>query len=215
MATMREVCKEHTMPRSELPRVAVLGAGPVGLEAALYAASLGMPVAVYERDRVGAHVQQWGHVRLFSPFGMNHTPLGRNVIRAENPQYTLPGDNDCLTGREHLAAYLEPLARSSLLRDKLRLGEEVLHIGRRSFLKGDAPGDPRRAQQPFLLVVRDGSGRERVDEADIVLDCTGTYGRHRWMGEGGVPAPGEKACAAHIAYGLEDILGDRRGVYAG
>ncbi len=203
------------MPRSELPRVAILGAGPVGLEAALYAASLGMPVVVYERDRVGAHVQQWGHVRLFSPFGMNHTPLGRNALRAENPQHALPGDKDCLTGREHLSVYLEPLARSSLLRDKLRLGEEVLHIGRRGFLKGDAPGDPRRAQQPFLLVVRDSSGRERVDEADVVLDCTGTYGRHRWMGEGGVPAPGEKACAAHIAYGLEDVLGERRGVYAG
>src|SRR5947209_1537688 len=215
MATMREVCKEHTMPRSELPRVAILGAGPIGLEAALYATSLGLPLAVYERDRVGAHVQQWGHVRLFSPFGMNHTPLGRSVIRTENPQHPLPGDNDCLTGREHLAVYLEPLARLSLLREKFRFGEEVLHIGRRGFLKGDAPGDPRRAQQPFCLVVRDGSGRERVDEADIVLDCTGTYSRHRWMGEGGVPAPGEKACTAHIAYGVEDVLGDRRSIYAG
>src|SRR3954453_22235135 len=32
-ATMREVCKEHTMPRSELSRIAILGAGPIGLEA--------------------------------------------------------------------------------------------------------------------------------------------------------------------------------------
>src|SRR5205807_5432556 len=72
----------HTMPKSDLPRIAVLGAGPIGLEAALYAASLGMPVAVYERERVGAYLQQWGHVRLFSPFGMNHTPLGRDIVRA-------------------------------------------------------------------------------------------------------------------------------------
>src|SRR5262249_53775854 len=130
-------------------------------------------------------------------------------------RHALPGDKDCLTGREHLAAYLEPLARSALVRDKLHLSEEVLHVGRRGFLKGDAPGDPRRAGQPFLLVVRESSGRERVDEADVVLDCTGTYGRHRSMGEGGVPAPGEKSCAAHIAYGLEDVLGERRGHYAG
>src|SRR5947209_339550 len=136
---MRAVCKEHTMPKSEPVRIAILGAGPIGLEAALYAASLGMPVSVYERDRIGAHVQQWGHVRLFSPFGMNYTPLGRDVVRAENPRQVLPGDNDRLTGREHLAAYLEPLARSSLLRDKMRLGEAVLHLGRRSFLKSDAP----------------------------------------------------------------------------
>jgi len=203
------------MPKSELPRLAVLGAGPIGLEAALYAATLKLPVTVYERDRVAANVQHWGHVRLFSPFGMNCTPLGRQAVRAENSQHTLPGDNDCITGCEHLAAYLEPLSRTSLLRDKLRLGEAVLHIGRRGFLKGDAPGDARRGQQPFLLLVRDTKGRERIDEADLVLDCTGTYGSHRWMGEGGVPAPGEKACAAHIAYSLEDVLGERRNVYAG
>src|SRR5262249_44363593 len=163
---------------------AILGAGPIGLEAALYAASLDFPVTVYERGRVGAHLQQWGHTRLFSPFGMNHTSLGRDALRAENPRPALPGDNDCQTGREHLAAYVEPLARTALLRDKLHLGEEVLHIGRRSFLKGDLPGDPRRAQQPFLLFVRDASGRERLDDADVVLDCTGTYAQHRWLGQG-------------------------------
>ena len=203
------------MARSEVPRIAVLGAGPVGLEAALYADALGLPVTVYERDRVGAHLHQWGHVRLFSPFGMNRTPLGLAAVRAEQPRHDFPADGDCLTGREHLAAYLEPLARTAPLRDRLRSGEEVLHVGRRGHLKGDLPGDPRRGQVPFLLLVREVSGGERVDEADVVLDCTGTYGQHRWVGDGGIPAPGERACAAHIAYGLEDVLGERRPAYAG
>ena len=52
------------------PRVAILGAGPVGLEAALYAAALRLPFTVYERGRVGEHLRRWGHVRLFSPFGI-------------------------------------------------------------------------------------------------------------------------------------------------
>src|SRR5206468_2843656 len=78
------------------------GAGPVGLEAALYARTLNLPVTVYERGRIGEHVQRWGHVRLFSPFGMNTTPLGRAAIIRENSQHSFPTDSDCTTGKEHI-----------------------------------------------------------------------------------------------------------------
>src|SRR5690348_14743470 len=100
------------MSRSEPPRIAILGAGPVGIEAGLYAASLKLPFRVYERGKVGEHLRQWGHVRLFSPFGMNSTPLGRAALRSGDSRRDLPADGDILTGREHLAAYLEPLAAS-------------------------------------------------------------------------------------------------------
>jgi hypothetical protein len=201
------------MSRSDHPRIALLGAGPVGLEAALYAAVLKLPFTVFERGRVGEHLHQWGHVRLFSPFGMNSTPLGRSRLRAEQPRADLPGDADILTGREHLAAYLEPLARSALLREQVRTETAVLHVGRKGFLKEDSPGDGRRGRQPFRLFLRKG-GRESVEEADVVLDCTGTYGRPRWLGEGGIPALGELSARPHIAGGLEDVLGERRSVYA-
>jgi hypothetical protein len=203
------------MSRTGPPRVAVLGAGPIGLEAALYAATLRLPFTVFERGRVGEHLHQWGHVRLFSPFGMNATPLGRDRLRADNPRHDFPADGDYVTGRDHLAAYLEPLAASPLLRDHIHTGTAVLHVGRRGFLKEEFPGDPRRGQQPFRLLVRDDNKRERIEEADVVLDCTGTYGQPRSLGEGGIPALGEAAARAHIASGLEDIRGARRGVYAG
>src|SRR5205807_3754216 len=45
--------------------------------------------------------------------------------------------------------------------------------------------------------------------------CTGTYGQHRWLGSGGIPAVGEPAAEPFIAYGLEDVLGERRDHYAG
>jgi hypothetical protein len=48
-----------------------------------------------------------------------------------------------------------------------------------------------------------------------VLDCTGTYARHRWMGDGGIPAVGETAAEPHVAYGVEDVRGERRQHYAG
>src|SRR5438046_4712425 len=98
------------MAKAETRRIAILGAGPVGLEAALYARTLGFPVTVYERGQVGEHLRRWGHVRLFSPFGMNVTPLGRAAILAEQADHTFPADSECITGQQHLAAYLDPLA---------------------------------------------------------------------------------------------------------
>jgi thioredoxin reductase len=202
------------MARTEPPRIAILGAGPIGLESALYAAYLNLPFTVYEAGRVGEHLQRWGHVRLFSPFGMNSTSLGRKHFRTTADNAELPGESDLLTGREHLAAYLEPLAKSPMVRDRLQTQTRVLQVARSGYLKEENPGDERRGRQPFRLLLRTADSKERLDEADIVLDCSGTYGRHRSLGEGGILAAGELAAERHIAYGLEDITGERRSHYA-
>lgn len=53
-----------TDPRS----VALLGAGPVGLDAALACADAGLPYTLYEAGpTVTTHVRDWAHVRLTSP----------------------------------------------------------------------------------------------------------------------------------------------------
>jgi thioredoxin reductase len=199
--------------RHDRPRIAILGTGPIGLEAALAAATLRLPFTVYERGRIGEHLRRWGHVRLFTPFGMNSTPAGRAQLRVEKLQDKIPAESDLLTGREHLSAYLEPLAKSALLRDRLRMETTVLHVGRRGFLKEDYPDDPRRGQQPFVLFLRNDT-REFVEEADVVLDCTGTYGQPRSLGDGGIPALGELSSRPHIVWGLEDVLGEKRNTYA-
>lgn len=202
------------MGKAEPPRIAVLGAGPIGLEAALYARKLGLAVTVYEQGRVGEHLHRWGHVRLFTSYGSSSTSLGRSEIRADNARHEFPPDSACVTGRDLVGTYLEPLARCAALKGCVRPETRVLHVGRKGLLKGDAAGE-RRAEQPFRLIIREGKNRERADEADIVIDCTGTYGRHRWLGDGGIPAVGEEAAEPHIAYALEDVAGARRTHYAG
>ncbi len=199
------------MPKSDM-RLAILGAGPIGLEAALYARAAQLPFTVYERGRVAEHMTRWGHVRLFSPFGMNVTPLGRAAALKQKPSLEMPGNDVCITGREHVQTYLAPIAES--LQGSIQTETHVLQIGRRGQHKNDDPGGAGRAKQPFRLLLRDRQNRERFEEADVVLDCTGTYSQHRWLGEGGVPALGEMAAEGQIAYTLEDILGDRKNYYA-
>jgi thioredoxin reductase len=193
------------------PRLAVLGAGPIGLEAAILAHKLGLSVTVYERGRVAENLERWGFVRLFTPFGSNSTTIGRSIVRAERKGHDLPGDNDFLTGREHVAAYLQPLAASSLLANVIKTEQQVIAVSRTGTLKADLP----RESSPFRMLLRDSKGTESYADADVVFDCTGTYGNPRHLGDGGLPAIGELAARQLIASGLEDILGGQKSKYAG
>jgi thioredoxin reductase len=201
------------MNRKSKPRLAILGGGPVGLEAALYAAELGLPFTVYEQGNPAEHVRRWGHIRLFTPFSMNTSPLGLRVLREESPQPSVPGPTALLTARDHVEAYLEPLAQSSRLRERIQTQTQVVRVGRRHLLKHDRPGEAGRAHEPFLLLLRGPQG-ERFEEADAVFDCTGTYGQPRHMGPGGLPAVGEAESRPHILYHLPDIGGAQKARFA-
>lgn len=173
------------------PRIAILGAGPIGLEAALYGRFLGYEVTVFERGGVCQHLRKWGHVRLFTPFGMNRSPLGLAAISAQGGDWRPPDDDALLTGRELVDRYYLPLAESDLLADQLRLHTEALSITRDGVLKGEKAGQAARGDAEFRILTRDSRGAESVHTADVVIDATGTYGHPNWMGVGGGPAIGE------------------------
>lgn len=192
-------------------RMAVIGGGPIGLEVAIAARTLDWPVTLFEKGEVGGHVHSWGQTRLFSPFAMNRSDTGAALLAASG--VTLPGDDAYLTAEEHRGAYLMPIARHPILRGVVRTGECVVAIARGGFLKKDV--SPERASAPFRLLVRDASGRERVESADIVVDASGTYGRPNALGAGGMPCPGETAAEERISRGLRDIAGRDRARFAG
>jgi hypothetical protein len=180
--------------------IAIIGSGPIGLEAALYARTLNHTVTVYDHGDIAANVLSWNFVRLFTPWPMNTTPLGRATLSKEFPASIHP------TGTQLRDEYLLPLAASALLRDSMRPHHRIITIGRADYHKADAIGKPARGQSPFRLLLTDPDGRERFDTADIVLDCSGTYGHHRFAGRGGIPALGERAAANRLHYILPDIL---------
>src|SRR5439155_4260027 len=136
-------------------RLALLGAGPIGLEAALYARFLGYEVVIYERGEIADNVRQWGHVRMFTPFGMNRTTLGLAAIHAQDESYRPPADDALLTGREWVERYLLPLASTDLLSDHLRLNTVVVAVGKEDLLKGDMPGREERGNSSFRVLSRD------------------------------------------------------------
>jgi hypothetical protein len=196
-------------------RLAILGAGPIGLEAALYARFLGYEVVIYERGRLAEHVRQWGHVPMFAPFGECSTTLGLAALQAQDASWQPPPPEARLHGAQWVAQYLEPLAHSDLLEDHLRLGTTVLAVGKEELLKGDLPGSEARGDFPFRVLSRGPDGMERIERFDGVLDCTGVWGTPNWLGHGGIPAVGEAALAERIEHRLLDILGRDRPLYAG
>ena len=70
----------------------------------------------------------------------------------------------------------------------------VLTIGRTGWRKTDPP-DAKKPLPPFRLLVRDTKGVERFDTADIVLDCTGTYSKPNWVGDGGTDGEVTGTCS--------------------
>jgi hypothetical protein len=150
-------------------------------------------------------------MRLFSPFGINSSKWGRGAL-ADSP---LPPNDALLTGSEFFEQYLLPLSQHSLLEGCLKEKARVISIGKRSFWKGDAIGNRSRLEAPFQSLIESASGREELIEADLVLDCSGTFGNHNWLGEGGIPAIGERQLAERIDYCLPDITGQHRERFAG
>jgi pyridine nucleotide-disulfide oxidoreductase len=201
------------MPSPARHTLAIVGAGPIGLEAAAAALDAGFDVHVFERGEPGAHVVAWGHVAMFTPWRMNLGPASR--ARLERSGWEAPAAEGFPTGEEYAERYLRPLAALPELRDRLHAHSQVVHIGRRALLKGDFPGGIERREQPFRLLVRDPGGRESYLHAFSAIDASGVYGQPNWAGDGGIPARSELYLAPQISYHVDDVLGVQRARYAG
>lgn len=181
------------------PRIAILGAGPTGLEAALAAAEAGNPFTVYEAaPAVAGNVRAWGHVRLFTPWDMNVSPRMRRHVEA-------PAGAECPTGRDLAERLFEPVAALPEIAPNLRLGVRVLSVGRQGLLKHEEIATAERGKRPFRLLLSDESGREWTETADVVLDATGTWGNPNTLGDGGIPAPGELRFGSAIRRDIPDF----------
>ena len=146
--------------------IVILGAGPVGIEAAFLAAETGRRVALVDRGGPAANVRDWGHVRMFSPFGMNSSDRGRAAVGGPDP-------DALLTGAEFAEDYLVPLHAACEARGVATVTDTVTEVRRAGWPKAAGVGDPARGESPFEVHL----ACEMLTAA-AVLDCTGTYRNH-------------------------------------
>ena len=138
------------MQHTGAKRVIVIGAGPIGLAAAIGARRRGLAATVLEAEEVGASLRRWGPTRFFTPLRMNFPGLD---------------SDDLLTGREFVDRVLVPAAEGLDVRTRTR----VVSISRRGLTRTDYAGHPLRAERPFRIL----TAGDEVFEADVILDATG------------------------------------------
>ncbi len=188
-------------------KIAIIGGGPIGVEAALYGASAGLDVTLFERGQIGDNVRSWGYVRLFTEWTRDRSPLSLRLLQERGD--TLALGETCPTGND-LATYLQRVVALPILRGRIVTQCEVESITREGTLKSDLWSDPRRAARPFRLVTR-GMGGERARQFDAVIDATGVYATPNWAGNGGAPCPGESRLRHLIDYAIPDVAGRDKG----
>jgi thioredoxin reductase len=187
--------------------VVVIGAGPVGLAAAAHLAERGLDFLVLESGPgIAAAIEEWRQVKLFSPWRYDIDTAARRLL--EGTGWTEPDPGTLPTGGELIDTYLEPLAKTPQLNDKIRYDAQVTAVTRAGFDRIRTAG---RDAAPFLVRLADGS--ELL--ASAVVDATGTWRKPNVLGASGIPARGEAGVTDGIARALPDVLGADRDRYAG
>ena len=213
--TQTETTPAHRRKRlQEPPRTAIIGGGPLGLEAALYAKRLGHTVFLFEREQqIAPDVAAWAHITMFTDWQTSRSSLGELALRedadAKNRllgRFPAPGLH--LTGERFLDRYLQPLAAA--LGTSVHLDTRVVAVGRSFLFAGEHFDQPeKRTSRRFRIMTRT-SLDERVFTADYVIDAGGITHTPRWAGAGGLPAMGELGGFRQIFHQIPDVAGRDR-----
>lgn len=196
--TTKNKKKEH----SSLP-IAIIGAGPIGLAAAAHLAKAGENFIVLEAGpRVGHHVLQWGHVRLFSPWQYNIDKVARELL--EENGWDTPTPEVLPTGKELVENYLLQVAELPQIRPLIQLNTKVISISRKGL---DKMKSANRENIPFVLYIETQGQTEQI-EAKAVIDATGTWAQPNPMNSTGIWTQEERSFENQIFYGIPNINGN-------
>ncbi|WP_287901862.1 FAD-dependent oxidoreductase [Arthrobacter sp.] len=195
---------------SQLP-VAVIGAGPIGLAAAAHLLEQGLDPVIFESGPTpAAAINQWRHIRLFSPWRFNLDAAAVRLLEPtgwESPRLTaLP------YGGELIDEYLTPLATHPAIAGRLHTGSRVIAVTRAGL---DKTHSRTREQAPFRIRVQHTDSTVTDHLAAAVIDASGTWNTPNPVGTGGLPAIGEDTAADRITTALPDVLGTERDRFAG
>lgn len=190
--------------------VAIIGAGPIGLAAAANLVERGIDFVIFEAgDSVAHSMQQWGHIRLFSPWKHLVDPVSRRLLEAQG--WVHPNDDGLPTGAELVERYLAPLAALEPIASRIQTGVEVSAVAREGM---DRTRSANRSTTPFLLRLNE-QGRVSEFVARAVIDASGTYRSPNSLASSGLDALGLSEVDDLVFHALPDVLGRDRARFAG
>ncbi|BBB68206.1 flavoprotein [Undibacterium sp. YM2] len=197
-------------PQTSALPIAIIGAGPVGLAAAAHLLLRSQqPLILESAASIAANLASYRQVRLFSPWRYNLDQAAVSLLTASGWQQ--PDPEGLPTAGEMIDHYLQPLAQLPAIAASLHLQHRVIAVSRQSYDKVKTKG---REDAAFVLRVATPEG-ERDYLASAIIDASGTWSQPNPLGANGIPAIGEEQYAAHISYGMPDILGTQRQRFAG
>jgi 2-polyprenyl-6-methoxyphenol hydroxylase-like FAD-dependent oxidoreductase len=210
-------------PEVESPAsIAIIGAGPVGIEAALYARFLGYNVDIYDIGRPARAATRWNQRSIEVAIAGCTTSLGHAALSAQSENYHRPDANIIWTGQQFADEYITPVAKSDLLHDFVHINSPVIEVGRyrssleqlpTNFISCNALDSTllneagatacreslqERCNDEFRLLVRSRDRGDYTARADIVIDCRGPMSSLCNWGPSGSQAIGASQVQAFI-----------------
>lgn len=189
--------------------IAIIGAGPVGLAAAAHLAAKNESFFIVEAgSRVGNHILQWGHVRLFSSWKFNIDKVAKQLL--EESGWKAPVMTHLPMGLDIVEEYLTPLANLATIKPFIHLNAKVVAISKKGL---DKMKTSIRNNQSFVVYLEKEGHTERL-EARAIIDATGTWGQPNPVNADNIWTKEEKELNQHITYNIPDINGKDRSKFA-
>lgn len=177
--------------------IAVVGAGPIGIEAALYGRYLGYDVTIFEAELVGSSLRD----QRDSPLPMLPdrclSPLALSALQAQvQSSGSFTADSNSATKRslpmtigEWIDDALVPLTDTDLLRGRLRLPARVTEVVTIPVEPDEVDEDSSLIPPDFRLTWVDADGQATNHDVESVIVATGATGDSSWAIEFGFPLP--------------------------
>lgn len=148
--------------------IAVVGAGPLGIEAALYGRFLGYDVTLFESVSIASSIRDRRELALPMLPGRCLSPLALSALRAQQgdaAEQVLP-----MTYGQWINEGLEKLAETDLLRGRVRVPMRVTHIANVPIQGDDPDEDPSDIPPDFrLTLVGEGDEPDSIDVESVIL----------------------------------------------
>jgi thioredoxin reductase len=181
-------------------RVAIIGAGPVGMAAAAHLTKRNIPFMLFESGAtVGSSITSWGHVKVFSPWKYNIDKVAKELLL--KTKWKEPKETEVHSGKEFYDLYLKPLSELPEFKSNIQVNSKVIAISKKN---KDKMKTNNREKVPFSIQVQQ-TDSVSTFEASAVIDTSGTWLSPNPIGSGGNFAIGELENYQQIFYGIPDV----------